>query len=180
MTPPPRRAGRADLTGITDVFLACWHGPYAAVLPRRLTDAMTRDRATALWTGVLAEAAPGEVLVQPAPDGTILGVTRWAGPEDGVGVVHSLYVAPDAQGRGAGGGLLTAATAALSAAGAGTATLWVFRDNTPSVGFYQHRGWRPDGGRRVQEEFGEPEIRLVLALTPAARPPRPGPAGWAT
>ncbi|MFI7277485.1 GNAT family N-acetyltransferase [Streptomyces sp. NPDC049879] len=171
MTPPLRAATVADLTGITDTFLACWHGSYAAVLPRRLTDAMTRPRALALWTRVLETAAPGEVVVQPAPDGSgaVLGVTRWAMPPGGgTGTVHSLYVSPLAQGHGTGTALLTAATSALRDAGATAATLWVFRDNAPSVAFYRGRGWLPDGAERTQEEFGEPEIRLARALGPAS------------
>jgi len=40
----------------------------------------------------------------------------------------------------------------------------VFADNTPSVTFYARRGWTPDGAHRVEEAFGENEIRLSRSL----------------
>ena len=40
----------------------------------------------------------------------------------------------------------------------------MFADNTPSVAFYARRGWTPDGAHRVEEAFGENEIRLSRSL----------------
>ncbi|TDC73346.1 GNAT family N-acetyltransferase [Streptomyces hainanensis] len=165
MTSTPRPATAADLDGVVAVFLGCWHESYPAVLPSALVAAMTRERAVALWRGALAAGAPGEVLVETAPGGEVRGVTRFAPSDDGAtGLIHSLYVAPTAQGGGVGAALLTAATGALRAGGAGRAELWAFRDNGPSLAFYRRQGWRPDGATRVQEEFGEPEVRLTREL----------------
>ena len=99
-----------------------------------------------------------------ASGSVVVGVTRVAAGAHGEGLIHSLYVAPHAHGEGVGSRLLTAASDALIAAGSVTAYLWVFLDNAPSVRFYRHRGWLPDGRTRVQEEFGEPEIRLATTL----------------
>lgn len=168
-----RPATSEDIDGIVLVFLSCWRGSYAAVLPRRLVDTMTDEEAAALWTRVLGEARRGEVIVAESAESAgpagpvILGVTRFALGDDGEGAVNSLYVSPLAQGQGVGSRLLTAAADALAAAGATTAHLWVFESNAPSIAFYRRQGWLPDGGARVQEEFGEPEIRLVRALAPA-------------
>lgn len=166
-----RPATSEDIDGIVRVFLSCWRGSYAAVLPRRLVDAMTDDEATTLWTRVLDEARRGEVIVavaEPAAAGAgqpvILGVTRFAVAGDGAGMVNSLYVSPLAQGKGVGSRLLSAAADALAAAGVTTARLWVFEHNAPSIAFYRAQGWVPDGDARVQEAFGEPEIRLARAL----------------
>jgi GNAT superfamily N-acetyltransferase len=165
-----RSATTADLDGIVEVFLACWRESYAAVLPRQLVEAMTDDGAVELWTRVLGEASdvPGaDVLVaEPQePSGkVILGVARTNARARGEGMIHSLYVAPHAQGRGIGSRLLTAACEALISAGSVTGYLWVFRQNAPSVAFYRHKGWLPDGRTRVQDEFGEPEIRLAKIL----------------
>jgi len=56
------------------------------------------------------------------------------------------------------------AAADLAAAQATSASLWVFADNAPSIGFYGACGWLPDGVTRIQDEFGEPEIQLRKAL----------------
>lgn len=178
-----RPATKGDIDGIVTVFLDCWRGSYRAVLPERLIDAMTDRQANDLWTRVLSEAAAGEVLVAELSEPTlatseasassaaasssslILGVTRFAAGPAGHGAVHSLYVSPHAQGMGVGSRLLRAAGDALADAGMLTASLWVFRENAPSVAFYQHQGWTPTGETRVQAEFGEPELSLTRALT---------------
>ena len=162
-----RSATTADLDGIVETFLACWRESYAEVLPRRLVEAMTDERAVELWTRVLGEAAGTDVIVAESKDpsgSVILGVARIAVRARGEGMIHSLYVAPHAHGRGIGSGLLTAASNALISAGSVTGNLWVFKENAPSVTFYRHNGWLPDGRTRVQEEFGEPEIRLATTL----------------
>ena len=43
------------------------------------------------------------------------------------------------------------------------ATLWVFEANATARAFYLRHGWEPDGGTRVEPEFGEPEVRLRCA-----------------
>jgi CubicO group peptidase (beta-lactamase class C family) len=167
MTPSVRAATAADLDDLVRVFLACWRTSYAATLPPHLVASMTDERALALWRGALGSARPGELLVA-ADDGVTVGVTRYAVTDAGEGTVHSLYVHPDAQGRGAGGLLLAEAVRRLGERGVRVARLWVFRDNTPSRRFYAAQGWAADGAERVQDEFGEPELRLTR--------PVPGPA----
>ncbi|MDT0317685.1 GNAT family N-acetyltransferase [Streptomyces millisiae] len=167
MTPAIRETGEirpataADLDGVVSVFLGCWRESYPAVLPPEVVAAMTEERATALW-----RSAPGELRVATADSGEILGVTRWATD----GQIHSLYVAPSAQGLGLGAALLRAATEAMRSAGARDAHLWAFRANEPALAFYRRQGWHEDGTTRVQAEFGEPEVRLTRAL--AAREAR--------
>ena len=165
-----RAATRDDRDAIVAVFLACWRQSYAGILPEAAITAMTDERAAALWSRVLAAPA-GTVLVAERA-GTVLGVTRFAratgglagdadaGDRVGEGVVHSLYVSPDAQGLGVGSRLLDAAFESLRADGARSVALWVFAANAPSIAFYEARGWRPDGQTRTQDEFGEPELRL--------------------
>jgi len=152
-----RRATSDDLSGVSGVFLRCWRESYRGILPVEAIDAMTDQRAQALWRRVLS-SAEGTVLVA-AQGEQIVGVTRHA-IDGSHGAVHSLYVSPGAQGAGIGRMLLDAATAELRAAGAETGLLWVFAANAPAIRFYESRGWRPDGATRVQEDFGQPEQRM--------------------
>ena len=162
MTLQVRPATPDDLSGVLEVFLACWRESYRGVLPDAAIDAMTDERAEALWRRVLA-ATSGVVLVAER-DGGIVGITRYAATpgDDGRvdGAVHSLYVSPRAHGGGIGGALLARATDELRDAGAEAATLWVFAANLPSIGFYEAKGWHADGATRTQPEFGEPEQRM--------------------
>lgn len=157
-----RPATPDDLSGVLEVFLACWRESYRGILPDSAVDAMTDERAELLWRRVLA-AVDGVVLVAER-DGGIVGLTRYAATsrDDGRidGAVHSLYVSPRAHGGGIGGALLAQATTELQDAGAEAATLWVFAANLPSIRFYESKGWHPDGATRTQPEFGEPEQRM--------------------
>jgi len=155
-----RVAGPDDLSGVVAVFLDCWRQSYRGVLPDRLVDGMTDDDAYALWRRALSGQGTTVVAVR---DDEVLGVTRYA-VDASTGFVHSLYVSPRARGLGLGRSLLERAAADLAAAQATSATLWVFADNAPSIGFYKACGWLPDGVTRVQDEFGEPELQLRKAL----------------
>ena len=152
-----RPATPDDLSGVLGVFLGCWRESYRGILPASAIDAMTDERAEALWRRVLADPV-GEVLVAER-DGEVVGLTRYA-VSDGEAAVHSLYVSPRTHGGGVGTALLSAAGEALRAAGADAATLWVFAANAPSIGFYESRGWHTDGATRTQSDFGEPEQRM--------------------
>ncbi|MGD8167883.1 N-acetyltransferase family protein [Herbiconiux sp. P16] len=173
MTVSIRSAEPGDLDEIVAIFLACWRGSYAAVLPPALVERMTDAQAHDLWSAAFERRAGRMLVAVPAAGERPLGVSRvsFGGGDGGardaaaVGVVESLYVSPAAQGAGIGRALLTAAVDALAEAGATTARLWVFAANRPSLDFYRSQGWTEDGGRRVQESFGEPELRLARTIT---------------
>lgn len=169
-----RAATAADLPAITRVFLACWRESYRGVLPAETIAAMNEERARELWQRVL-NSAEGELLVAerfvaaavaagPPHGAELLGLSRFAITAPRVGGVYSLYVSPTAQGLGLGSRLLGAASERLAELGANEASLWVFANNAPSIAFYRKNGWLPDGGERIQDEFGQPELRLSTTL----------------
>lgn len=166
MTAPTLRdAGPGDLDAVVRVFLVCFRVTYAARLPSRLVAAMSDEAARSLWARALT--TPGREVVVAEVDEEVCGVVGFAaGGEEGW--VHSLYVGPEAQGRGVGSTLLRYATDRLVDAGCHRAYLWVFAENEPSVRFYARHGWTPDGATRVEEPFRENEIRLSRSLEAAA------------
>lgn len=174
MTAPVRvRPGTpADADAAAGVFLACWHRSYADVLPPEVRARYDEAGARAMWRRIFATAEG--VLVADVAGRGVCGVTRYGPDPDSdsgdatVGHVFSLYVHPDAQGLGLGRALLDTATERLRAAGFREATLWVFAANAGARGFYERLGWRPDGGTRVEEAYGEPELRLRRDLTAAS------------
>ncbi|MCU1421545.1 MAG: beta-lactamase [Microbacteriaceae bacterium] len=160
-----RTAQPDDLHAVVGIFLECWRVSYAAVLPAGVLDRMDDASARDLWRSALAR--PGTTLLA-ARDGRPLGLVRFT--RDGTtGHIASLYVSPASQGEGLGRRLLAAAESELMLDGAEHATLWVFRDNAPSIAFYARNGWEPTGAERVEEEFGAPEIGLGKTLVARRR-----------
>lgn len=159
----PGVPGDAEAAG--EVFLACWQRSYVDLLAPEVRAIYDRPGAVALWRRILT-ATPDGVLVADAGPTGIRGVTRFGADPDGPrrGHISSLYVHPDAQRLGLGRILLDAAGERLAAAGFTVATLWVFAGNTSARAFYAARGWRVDGGTRVEPEYGEPEVRLRRPL----------------
>ncbi len=164
MSRPLRAGTTADLEGVVALFLACWRQSYAPHLPAALVASMTDEAASALWDRVLGDASREIVVAEAA--GAVCGVVGYTADGE-IGWVHSLYVAPTEQGHGTGALLLRYAARALHRAGARDGRLWVFAGNIPAVAFYRRQGWHPDGETRVEEQFGEPEVRLARPLEPA-------------
>ena len=150
-----RPATADDLAAIQDVFWQCWTRSYAGFAPPGTLDGLSRDEADTLWSDALGR---DETLVAVDDADAVVGVTRFTVTDDRL-AVHSLYVAPEAQGHGIGGLLLDAADrAAPDVAGS---DLWVFDDNTTARRFYASRGWLPDGATRVDDRFRMPEAHLT-------------------
>lgn len=158
-----REARPADLTAVAAVFLACWRDSYPSVLPPDVVGMYDEDAALALWRPALCcPRADAVVLVAEQTGRGILGIIRIGKDPDAprTGHVFSLYVRPEAQGLGVGTRLLAVADDRFRDEGAHEATLWVFEANSAARRFYSSLGWRPDGAKRVEPQFGEPEVRL--------------------
>ena len=91
-------------------------------------------------------------IVAADPDAGILGFVLATTPGSGLPgdppdapVVGLIAVAPRAQGRRLGSGLMTAVADDLGQAGHERAVLHVLMDNHPAVRLYAGRGWRPYG-----------------------------------
>lgn len=174
MTHTMRCATAKDIEAIVGVFLACWRGPYAHVLPASAVQQMTDERALRLWSEAFADRVePDEIMVASGgEESAACGVVRYGLTGDGDrGTIWSLYVDPSAQGAGLGSRLLRTAEEALTRKGAKSASLYVFARNAPSIAFYCHHGWKAaHQNGETRYDFGEPVLTLTKTLSPAAGP----------
>jgi len=160
-----RTAAGADIEAVAALFLRCWRGSYAGVLPARVMAVFDEASARDLWHQALGIPAAGMLGFVAVAAERVVGIIRLGSDaeEPAAGHVLSLYIDPSMQGQGVGGRLLREADAWFRIAGMPEATLWVFAANAPALRFYASHGWHPDGGTRVEARFGEPEIRLRRA-----------------
>jgi ribosomal protein S18 acetylase RimI-like enzyme len=169
-----RQARLGDARQIGRIEVETWRTTYAGMLPDRVLLGMSEQRQTASWAGFLRHR-PGDVFVAESggADPLLLGFGN-CGPQRTerfgfAGEVYTLYVAPEAQGRGLGRGLLLALFARLLHCGHGSALIWVVRAN-PSRFFYERLGGKqvlhrqiPLGGQPVEAiGYGWSDLRLLL------------------
>ncbi|MEO3787961.1 N-acetyltransferase family protein [Actinocorallia sp. B10E7] len=107
------------------------------------------------WREFDAHRLPGHRHVAVAPDGVLLGWTAVsavsARPVYAGVVEHSVYIHPDARGKGVGSALLRALIASTEAAGIWTVQSGVFPENTASLALHRRAGFRTVG---VRERVG--------------------------
>jgi L-amino acid N-acyltransferase YncA len=159
-----RRATVDDAAAIADVQSRTWLDAYAGIVAREKLVERIAGREDVwrkrLGDGLLmwvAQDARGVVGIASA------GRSRDASAADDVGEVQMIYVAPEAQGAGAGRALLDRAVTQLRDEGFASATLWVFEANTAGRGFYEHLGWALEDGE-VHEDLWAPEVRYRRTL----------------
>ncbi|MDX3101950.1 GNAT family N-acetyltransferase [Nonomuraea angiospora] len=111
------------------------------------------------WAQFDAAKLPAHRHVALDPAGQVLGWVAATAVSDRcayAGVVeHSVYVHPDARGRGAGSALLGALIASTEAAGIWTVQSGIFPENTASLALHARAGFRVIGTReRIGRHHG--------------------------
>lgn len=156
-----RLASAADAAGLAEVFVSAWLAGYRGIVPQRVLDSLDPVD-IADWLGTLVSTNGPTTWAVEDVAGKVLGFSRHG--EDPLdsrrGHVYSLYVHPDAGGRGIAKALLDHDLRLLAQRGLITVTLWVFEQNRPARNLYASFGFEPDGARRVEPEYGAQEIRL--------------------
>jgi ribosomal protein S18 acetylase RimI-like enzyme len=162
-----RRATPGDETAVATVHVRSWQVAYRGLMPDEVLDGLSVERRADMWRAIL-EPGPGAArhifLVAEAgggerPDGNALcgfvhvGPARDAdlGPE--TAELTSIYLLPEAWGRGAGRALMARAVDAMREAGYASAVLWVLVTNERARRFYDIAGWSADGTEK-SEPFG--------------------------
>ena len=154
-----RQAQLADATSAAACHIACWREAYADIVaPDRLSENTGDLQArTERWRDIIANYPPRWLAV--ADDGEVVGFSA-AGPgrDDDIDVqleLYAIYVRAAHHGTGRADRLLAMAI------GDAPAYLWLFAANPRAHAFYARHGFNPDGARKDEPFFGEPEIRMV-------------------
>ena len=167
-----RLAAVNDASAMATVFIEAWRGGYRGIVADEVIDGWDADTTTA-WLATLVADKSAQTLVAETSPGHVVGFIRFGtDPDDSLnGHIFALYVAPSAGGRGVGRLLLEKALTVLDPLSSRSVTLWVFEANERARRVYTNAGFSPDGGRRVEEEFGAQEVRLrrLPTATPATR-----------
>ncbi|WBO68981.1 GNAT family N-acetyltransferase [Streptomyces camelliae] len=135
----------------------------------------TFETAAPTWEAFDAAKLPDHRLVALDEDGQVLGWAAVVPVSDRcayAGVVeHSVYVHPDARGRGVGLALLTAPLASTDAAGIWTVQSGIFPENGASLALHQRAGFRIIGTReRIGRHHGTwRDVVLVERRSPVIR-----------
>lgn len=157
-------ATERDAAGIAKVYVDAWRSAYAAILPHRRLLGMSYEGQMREWAEMIRDrpGAQSVIVASDADDGVVgfasfgparfghrPAAGRFAGENEKVGEVHTLYVLPDFQERGIGRQLLAAAFAALVERHYTCGFLWALRDNHARY-FYERVGGRMVAERREQ------------------------------
>ena len=171
--------------GIAKVYVDAWRSAYAAILPPRVLLGMSYEDQTRQWAWMIRDR-PGaqSVIVASEADDGVVGFAsfgparfghrpaagRFAGQDEKVGEIHTLYVLPDFQERGIGRQLLAAAFAALVERRYRCGFVWALRDNHARY-FYERVGGKIIAERQErmwgfmtdQVCYGWPDLTQVTA-----------------
>jgi ribosomal protein S18 acetylase RimI-like enzyme len=165
-----RAASPGDASAMAKVFIGAWRQAYPGIVPDKVLADLDYDQTVRWLAELIARRAEGETDVADQA-GHLIGFVRYGTPpgEQGSGYVFGLYVDPGAAGQGTGRALLLHAERRLREAGCETVALHVFEANQRARRLYTQAGFRPDGTTRVEPAYQATEVRLIKALSLAAK-----------
>ncbi len=144
-----RDAKPSEARAIAEVNVASWRWAYRDDLSAELLDALSVEDRERGWNEWLA-ARPGAATLVAEEGDRIVGFCSVApsgdeGANERTAEVLTIYLLPDAAGRGIGRDLFASAVDRLRTLGYDRATLWVMASNDRSRRFYEAAGWSWDG-----------------------------------
>lgn len=164
-----RPAAPDDARAITEVHVASWQAAFRGIVPDEALDAMTPDDRLPMWTRVLEPGSTFAVIVAEV-NGAVTGFASVETSEEGMAgemTLYTLYLHPDATGKGIGRALLAEAERVMAARGARAATLRVITANPRARRVYERAGWIAEAGSvRIEDAWGIPveTIRYTKSL----------------
>jgi ribosomal protein S18 acetylase RimI-like enzyme len=126
---------------------------------------MDIESARDLWRPALIEPRDRDTVLGFAENRVVSVFRIGKDPRNEIrGHLFSLYVAPEAAGRGYGRTSLNEANERLSARGEREISLWVFDKNSVAKALYASAGFVPTGEKRIDDRWRELEIEMLKSL----------------
>ena len=152
----------SDLGSLVTIFRACWNISYRDLISEDVRKAMDLEAATKLLTAA-ANPKPGRFTLIASDIDNGLGFASFGSDveDPSKGHLFSLYVSPEAAGKGVGSKLLREVIAALTKEGKPDITLWVFKENPTALGLYRKFGFIETGREKTDERWRIPQIELL-------------------
>ena len=155
-----RTATMENLPVIIKIFLDCWKISYTNVLPAEIREAMNEEAAADLWRPSFDNPSRTTFIVEAEGKPVAVFRTGLDPDEEERWHLFSLYVAPEAAGKGIGTFILDEVLKQARVAGHSSVNLWVFDANAIAKKLYAKAGFSPSGRSRVRE-WRELEVELV-------------------
>jgi L-amino acid N-acyltransferase YncA len=164
-----RDATSSDARAIAEVHVASWRWAYRDALTAEFLDGLSVDDREREWSQWLAPGRPGTGTMVAEQRDRIVGFCGFSPSRDvdaaeRTAEVLTIYLLPDATGRGVGRKLFAAAIDRLRAFGYDRATLWVMASNDRSRRFYEKAGWSWDGATS-EHRFDRANLPIVRYAT---------------
>jgi ribosomal protein S18 acetylase RimI-like enzyme len=151
-TPKIRRATEHDVDAIVGLHARSWQVAYRGLVPDEMIDRVVSERAVraerirAVVTDADGPRRAWVIVDRGVVVGfSIVGPSRDPDAADDTGEVHTIYLHPDALGKGIGRALFERVTRDLRDQGFARAMLWVLEANARARRFYEAAGWAFDG-----------------------------------
>lgn len=155
-----RPATPEDAAGIAHVRLSGWRAAYRGLVADSVLDSLDEATDAERWAARIG--ADPEICTLVADLDPAVGGFCTYGPDrdepvDGRAEIYAVYVLPAAWGTGLGRHLIETVTGELAGRGITEVRLWALAGNHMAHGFYQHLGFRLDGGERDLEGLPAPD-----------------------
>ncbi len=164
-----RRATAADAATVARIHVASWQVAYRGIMPDDVIARTDLAYRTAFWEERLADHAGSVFLVEDGGQAAAFcHMISTPDPDHDpttIGHITALHVLPDVRGRGYGLALLDRVFDEFRERGFSDVTLWVLEQNAKARRFYEQRGFRLDGGRKMHSRTtAVPEVRYRIKL----------------
>jgi ribosomal protein S18 acetylase RimI-like enzyme len=121
-----------------------WRTAYKSIIKEETLAALSLERRQQSWQEMLENPQPGSGLFVAEESAGIVGFVSTGFDRERIdtcqGEIYAIYLLEQAQGRGVGRALMSAAGAHLLALGCTSMLLWVLKDNHPARKFYTRLG----------------------------------------
>lgn len=160
-----RKATVDDAESIATIHVRTWQIAYAEIFPAEFLANLSVENRITAWRQQLSENTSATFIAEDK--GLVTGWVSGGASVDadarGASEVQAIYVLPEYWEAGIGAQLMQAIEAALPPSP--STTLWVLRDNSRAIRFYEKLGYLADGAQDELERGGVKRWKIRLRKT---------------